>query len=51
MTYWKNRLFVYGVPKDRTILFSSDINDPTYFPYPYGADLFDEPIIHVMPFP
>lgn len=50
MTYWKNRLIVYGVPKDRTILFTSDINDPTYFPYPNGAEVFDEPVIHVLPF-
>lgn len=50
MTYWKNRLIVYGVPKDRTVLFMSDINDPTYFPYPNGADIFDEPIVHILPF-
>lgn len=50
MTYWKNRLIVYGLPQDKTVLFMSDINDPTYFPYPNNADLFDEPIIHVLPF-
>lgn len=50
MTYWKNRLIVYGVRKDKSILFSSDVNDPTYFPYPHGADIFDEPIVYVLPF-
>lgn len=50
MTYWKNRLVVYGLHQDKTVLFMSDINDPTYFPYPNNADLFDEPIIHVLPF-
>lgn len=50
MTYWKNRLVVYGVDSDPTILFMSDINNPTYFPYPNSADLFDEPIVHAVPF-
>lgn len=50
MTYWKNRLIVYGLPQDRTVMFMSDVNDPTYFPYPNSADLFDEPVIHVLPF-
>lgn len=50
MTYWKNRLVVYGVAKDPTIIFLSDINDPWYFPYPNNIDVFDEPVIHVTPF-
>ena len=50
MTYWKNRLIVYGLAADPNLLFMSDINDPTYFPYPNNADVFDEPIKHIMPF-
>lgn len=50
MSYWKNRLIVYGLPQDKTVLFMSDVNDPTYFPYPNSADLFDEPVVHVLPF-
>jgi len=50
MAYWKNRLIVYGLPQDKTVLFMSDVNDPTYFPYPNSADLFDEPVVHVLPF-
>lgn len=50
VTYWKNRLVAYGVPEDQRILFVSDINDPTYFPYPDNVDTFDEPIKYVEPF-
>lgn len=50
MTYWKNRLMVWGVPEDQTLLFASEVNDPTYFPYPNNIDTFDEPIKHAKPF-
>ena len=50
MTYWKNRLFVWGVPEDQRMLFASDLNDPTYFPYPNNTDTFDEPIKYAKPF-
>lgn len=42
--YWKNRLVVWGVPEDEKILFVSDINNPTYFPYPNNIDIFDSAI-------
>ena len=50
VTYWKNRMIAWGVPEDQTILFSSDVNDPTYFPYPNNCDPFDEPIKFAAPF-
>ena len=50
MTYWQNRLVVYGVEKNPLTLFTSGVNQPGYFPYPNGADIYDEPIIHVTPF-
>ena len=50
MVYWQNRLFLYGLAQDPTILFASEINDPSYFPYPNNTDIFDEPIVHAMPF-
>lgn len=46
MTYWQNRLVIWGVPSNPMSLFMSDINDPSYFPYPAGSDIFDEPIMH-----
>lgn len=50
MTYWKNRLVCWGVPEDPTILFASDVNDPTYFPYPNNVETFDEPVKYAVPF-
>lgn len=45
MISWKNRLVLWGVPKDPTILFISDLDEPGYFPYPNNVTIFDEPII------
>lgn len=50
MTAWKNRLVLWGIPKDPTILFLSDVNDPSYFPYPNNISVFDEPIVYVTEF-
>lgn len=50
MTYWKGRLWLYGLAQDPTVLFYSDVNEPTYFPYPQCINIFDEPILHVLPF-
>lgn len=55
MTYWKNRLWVFGAKDretgevDKTILFSSLVNRPDWFPYTAGADFFDEEIIYIQP--
>ena len=48
--YWKNRIVAWGVPEDGTILFLSDVNDPTYFPYPNNIDTFDSAIQYCAPF-
>lgn len=50
MCYWKQRLILWGVDPDRTILFVSDVNDPSYFPYPNNVDTFEEPIKYCVPF-
>ena len=50
MTFWNNRLIVYGVGTDPTLLFMSEVNEPTYFPYPNNTELFDEPVVYVTPF-
>lgn len=50
VNYWKNRMVAWGVPEDPTILFVSDVNDPTYFPYPNNVETFDEPIKYAIPF-
>lgn len=50
MTVWNNRLVLYGVVDDPTILFISDLNEPGYFPYPNNITIYNEPIIAVKPF-
>ena len=47
MISWKNRLVLWGLPIDPTILFISDLDEPGYFPYPNNITVFDEPIIAV----
>ena len=48
--YWKNRIVAWGVPEDDTILFMSDVNDPTYFPYPNNIETFTSAIQYCTPF-
>ena len=48
--YWKNRIAAWGVPEDDTILFVSDVNDPTYFPYPNNIETFTSAIQYCTPF-
>lgn len=47
MYYWKNRLVLFGVVEDPTILFISDLNEPAYFPYPNNITVFDQPVVAV----
>lgn len=47
MEFWNNRLVLWGIEKDPTILFISDVNDPSYFPYPNNISIYDEPIVCV----
>lgn len=55
MSYWKNRIFLYGVIDRNTnmlennVLIASDVNRPDWFPYTANADIFDEDIIYVQP--
>lgn len=50
MESWNGRIVLWGVPKDPTILFISDYNEPSYFPYPNNIVTFDEPIIYAIEF-
>lgn len=50
MEAWKDRLVIWGLPKDPTILFISDYNEPSYFPYPNNITVFDNPIIYAVEF-
>jgi hypothetical protein len=46
MLEWKSRLFLWGVENAETMIFTSDVNNPTFFPYPNNIDVFDEPVMH-----
>ena len=50
MEAWNGRIVLWGLPEDPTILFISDYNDPSYFPYPNNITVFDEPIIYAVEF-
>ena len=50
MTTWKQHVIIWGVTGAENILFTSDTNNPNYFPYPNNIDIFDEAIVHVAPY-
>lgn len=50
MERWKGRLVLWGITADPTILFMSDYEEPSYFPYPNNIVTFDEPIIYAIEF-
>jgi hypothetical protein len=47
MCEWEQRLVLWGVPDALNTLFVSDVNNPTFFPYPNNVDIFPDPIISV----
>lgn len=47
MCEWEQRLVLWGVPGALNTLFVSDVNNPTFFPYPNNVDIFPDPIIAV----
>lgn len=49
MCFFKERLILWGAPEDKSILFISDVRDPSYFPYPNNVNTFDEPIVQAVP--
>lgn len=48
MLTWKQRVVLWGVRGVENMLFTSEVNNPAYFPYPNNIDLFDENVIHVI---
>ena len=50
MCTWQQRLVVWGVPNAETSVFTSDLEDPTYFPYPNGYDDFGEEVRKCVPY-
>jgi hypothetical protein len=48
MSTWNSRALVWGVTGAKNMLFMSDINDISYFPYPNNIQLFSEEVLSVV---
>ena len=47
---WQHRLVMWGVEGAKSTLFVSEINDPSYMPYPNNCDIFDTDIVCAIPY-
>ena len=50
MCTWAQRIVLWGVQGAKNILFVSDVNDISYFPYPNNCDITNGEIIACVPF-
>ena len=50
MCTWQHRLVVWGVEHAKSTLFVSEVNDPSYMPYPNNCDIFNTDIICAIPY-
>lgn len=50
MCTWQHRLCIYAPDKGLNMLFLSEPNNPAWFPFPRNVSLFNENIIHCMPY-
>ena len=50
MCEWEQRLVLWGVENAKNTVFVSDVNNPTFFPYPNNIDTFSENVMAVYPF-
>lgn len=50
MCSWQQRLVMWGVTGAKNTLFVSEVNDPSYMPYPNNCDIFDADIICAVPY-
>lgn len=50
ITTWQSRLAVWGILGAENMIFISELNDPTYFPYPNNAHHFDSEVIRIVPY-
>lgn len=50
MCSWQGRLVLWGVKDCESTIWVSEINDPTWFPYPNGIDLFDDAVVTCAPY-
>lgn len=50
ITVWKNQIVYYGVQGAELSIFISDVNDPTYVPYPNHTVIFNEKVLKAFPY-
>lgn len=50
MCSWQQRLVMWGVNNAKNTLFVSEINDPSYIPYPNNCEIFSADIVSVVPY-
>lgn len=50
MAQWQQRIVLWGVDGAKSTLFVSEINDPSYMPYPNNSEIFSENIISAVPY-
>ena len=50
MTTWNQRVILWGVDGAPNMIFMSDINDPSYFPYPHNTEIFEEDVVACIPY-
>jgi hypothetical protein len=50
MCVWQQHLVLWAPRSGRNIMFVSEVNDASYFPYPNNANVFDENIVACVPY-
>lgn len=50
MCTWQQRMVLWGVNGCDTTLWVSEVNDPSWFPYPNNIEILGEPIVAALPF-
>ena len=50
MCAWQQRLVLWGIEGAKSTLFVSEINDPSYIPYPNNCEIFKNYIICAVPY-
>lgn len=50
MCAWRQRIVLWGVQSAPNMIFISDLNDPSYFPYPNNCEIYEEAVIACIPY-
>lgn len=50
MCTWQQRIVMWGVQGAKSTLFVSEINDPSYMPYPNNCEIFSADVICAVPY-